>query len=129
MFTAATTTHRRNTIPRPHQSGLQEIIETRLWLEEHDWLHALQRSPQNVSPTFRFPDLISACRAILVSKPLFVVITAYAIRASALSLYYSLSEKLVDLGGMLECGELVSVERSARRVLSHAIYARWRGVP
>jgi 23S rRNA (cytosine1962-C5)-methyltransferase len=73
------------------------------------------------------PTLLDACRAILAPKPLFVVITAYAIRASALSLYYSLSEKLVDLGGNLECGELVSVERSARRRLSHAIYARWKG--
>lgn len=75
------------------------------------------------------PTLLDACRAILAPKPLFVVITAYAIRASALSLYYSLSEKLVDLGGSLECGELVSVERSARRVLSQAIFARWKGVP
>lgn len=38
-----------------------ETIETRLWLEEHDWLYALLKSEQNVSPTFRFPDLISAC--------------------------------------------------------------------
>ena len=36
-------------------------IETRLWLEEHDWLYALLKSGDNVSPTFRFPDLISAC--------------------------------------------------------------------
>ena len=60
MFTAISTTHRNNTLPRPHENGLQEIIETRLWLEEHDWLYRLLRSEDNVSPTFRFPDLISA---------------------------------------------------------------------
>ncbi len=69
MFTAASTTHRRNTIPRPHQSGLQEIIETRLWLEEHDWLYRLLRSETNVSPTFRFPDLISACVSQVFALP------------------------------------------------------------
>jgi hypothetical protein len=40
-------------------------IETRLWLEEHDWLYALLRSEQNVSPTFRLPDLISACVSLV----------------------------------------------------------------
>ena len=42
-----------------------ETIETRLWLEEHDWLFAVLTSEQNVSPTFRFPDLISACVSIV----------------------------------------------------------------
>lgn len=40
-------------------------IETRLWLDEHDWLYALLKSAQNVSPTFRFPDLISACVSLV----------------------------------------------------------------
>ena len=43
-----------------HDSEHPETIETRLWLEEHDWLYGLLRSEDNVSPTFRFPDLISA---------------------------------------------------------------------
>ena len=42
-----------------------ETIETRLWLEEHDWLFAVLTSEQNISPTFRFPDLISACVSII----------------------------------------------------------------
>jgi hypothetical protein len=41
-------------------SQTQDVIETRLWLDEHDWLYLLLRSEDNVSPTFRFPDLISA---------------------------------------------------------------------
>ena len=42
-----------------------ETIETRLWLDEHDWLYALLKSQQNISPTFRFPDLISACVSLV----------------------------------------------------------------
>ena len=46
----------------PAQPG---TIETRLWLEEHEWLYELLRSDRNVSPTFRFPDLISACVSLV----------------------------------------------------------------
>ena len=42
-----------------------DTIETRLWLEEHEWLYGLLRSEGNVSPTFRFPDLISACVSLV----------------------------------------------------------------
>lgn len=38
-----------------------DTIEAKLWVEEHNSLYALLKSEQNVSPTFRFPDLISAC--------------------------------------------------------------------
>lgn len=72
------------------------------------------------------PRLLTACRAILSSHPLFIVITAYAIRASALSLYYSLDEMMKGIGGNIEAGELVTIERGAGRLLSNAIFARWR---
>jgi hypothetical protein len=42
-----------------------DTIETRLWLEEHEWLYGLLHSQDNVSPTFRFPDLISACVSLV----------------------------------------------------------------
>jgi 23S rRNA (cytosine1962-C5)-methyltransferase len=71
------------------------------------------------------PVLLKECRAVLSPQPLFVALTAYAIRASALSLYYSLQEMLAGLHGKLSAGELVLTERSAGRVLSMAIYARW----
>jgi hypothetical protein len=38
-----------------------DTVETRLWPDEHLWLYALMRCSSNVAPTFRFPDLISAC--------------------------------------------------------------------
>jgi hypothetical protein len=45
-----------------------ETIETRLWIEEHDWLYSLLKSEDNVSPTFRFPDLISACVSLIFTS-------------------------------------------------------------
>jgi 23S rRNA (cytosine1962-C5)-methyltransferase len=72
------------------------------------------------------PKLLESCRAILSDQPLFVIMTAYAIRASALSLYYALDEMMTGLNGYLEAGELVAVERSKQRILSMAIYTRWR---
>jgi hypothetical protein len=60
MFTATPTTRQHNAIPLLPETDQHNVIETRLWLEEHDWLYRLLRSEENVSPTFRFPDLISA---------------------------------------------------------------------
>jgi 23S rRNA (cytosine1962-C5)-methyltransferase len=71
------------------------------------------------------PVLLQSCQSVLKENPRFVVITAYAIRASALSLYYPLQEMISGLGGSLSVGELVLREESAGRLLSTAIYARW----
>lgn len=63
----ATTLTRQQAVsmtPRFAAGRTQETIETRLWLEEHAWLVALLKSEHNVSPTFRCPDLISACVAL-----------------------------------------------------------------
>ncbi|MBN1919798.1 MAG: class I SAM-dependent methyltransferase [Anaerolineae bacterium] len=72
-----------------------------------------------------FPELLDTCRELLSPKPLFVVLTAYAVQASALYLYHALEGRLSELGGALTAGELVTVERSAGRWLSQAIFARW----
>ncbi|WP_420475227.1 hypothetical protein [Noviherbaspirillum sp. ST9] len=50
-------------IHSPEHTGA--TIETRLWIEEHEWLYALLKSEQNVAPTFRLPDLISACVSLV----------------------------------------------------------------
>jgi 23S rRNA (cytosine1962-C5)-methyltransferase len=71
------------------------------------------------------PELLENCRAILSPKPLFVILTAYAIRASALSAYYAVREMMADLSGEIETGELALIETSAGRLLSTAIFARW----
>lgn len=71
------------------------------------------------------PFLLENCRALLSVKPLFIVITAYAIQASALSLYYSVDSILKGYRGELSCGELALPEKSAGRLLPMAIYVRW----
>ncbi len=71
-------------------------------------------------------ELLESCRAILTPQPLFVIITAYAIRASALTLHYSLTEMMAGIPGNIETGELVLQEQSAGRLLSTAITSRWQ---
>jgi 23S rRNA (cytosine1962-C5)-methyltransferase len=78
------------------------------------------------------PALLQECRQILSDRPLFVVLTAYAIRASALSAYYAVREMTAGFGhkaptGEVAAGELALVESSAGRLLSTAIFARWPG--
>lgn len=71
MLSAADVTSKRLSV-LASPTGTQrsdDSVETQLWLEEHDWLHQLQRSPVNVSPTFRFPDLISACVSLVFAAP------------------------------------------------------------
>lgn len=71
-------------------------------------------------------DLLLNCRKLLSRQPLFLIMTAYAIRASSLSVYQAIEEMLAGLGGTFEAGELVLVEKSAGRLLSTAIFTRWR---
>jgi len=71
------------------------------------------------------PNLLATCRECLSSQPLFVVITVYAVRASAIHVAQALGEMMKRFGGKIDSGELVTREKSAGRLLSHAVYARW----
>ncbi|MBI4732172.1 MAG: class I SAM-dependent methyltransferase [Chloroflexi bacterium] len=71
------------------------------------------------------PDLLKACRDVLSDHPLFVTLTIYAVKLPAVHVHTALAEMMKSLGGELECGELVTVEKSAGRLLSQAVYARW----
>jgi len=71
------------------------------------------------------PYLMEEIRPVLSDKPVFLVITAYAIRASALSLHYLFQELMKDYKGIINSGELVIPEKSAGRILSMAIFSRW----
>jgi len=73
------------------------------------------------------PLLLESCRAILSDRPLFVVTTIYAVRASAVHLFYSMQELMKKFKGEVEAGELVTRDKSAGRGLSHAVYVRWSG--
>jgi len=65
MYTATLRNERGSMATNFNAGHADETIETRLWLEEHDWLYALLKSEQNICPTFRFPDLISACVSLV----------------------------------------------------------------
>ena len=71
------------------------------------------------------PKLLDACRQILTPQPVFVVLTAYAVKASPLTLYYAMQEMLAGKAGTLTAGEIALTEKSAGRLLSTAIFARW----
>ena len=71
------------------------------------------------------PNLLEACRQVLSEKPLFVIATVYAVKASAIHVGQALQEMMSGFEGQVESGELVTREVSAGRLLSQAVYARW----
>ena len=72
------------------------------------------------------PEILFACRKLLNESSLFVILTVYAVKLPAIHAYTALADTLQGLGGSLECGELVTQEKSAGRLLSQAVYARWQ---
>ena len=71
------------------------------------------------------PELLSAVRQVLSAEPRFVLLTAYAVKASALTLHTAMQDMMSGYSGTVEAGELALVEASAGRLLSTAIFARW----
>lgn len=73
-----------------------------------------------------FSELVKNCQEILSENPLFIIINAYAVSASSISLGNMLEDMTKDLKGNIESGELVLKEYSERaRELSTGIYGRW----
>ncbi len=72
------------------------------------------------------PDLLEACRNILTPSPLFIQLTAYAVKASSVTMYYAVREMMAAFDGVTTAGEIGLIEQSAGRYLSTAIYARWK---
>jgi len=72
------------------------------------------------------PTLLEACRECLSDDPLFVVNTVYAVRASAIHVAQAMEDMMEGFGGKIDMGELVTREQSAGRLLSQAVYARWK---
>jgi 23S rRNA (cytosine1962-C5)-methyltransferase len=71
------------------------------------------------------PRLLQALRGLLSDHPLFIILTVYAVKASAVHIAQALSETTSSQRGSLEMGELVTPDTSAGRLLSQAVYARW----
>jgi 23S rRNA (cytosine1962-C5)-methyltransferase len=83
------------------------------------------RGPKGETWSFNtsFPWLMEDCQKLLTKNPLFVLANAYAISSSALTLENVLMDYLPK--GNIECGELCIKEKSAGRLLSTGIFARW----
>ena len=71
------------------------------------------------------PTLLQACREVLKPKPLFIQLTAYAVKASSITLLQAVDEMMHGLNGVTTAGEIGLREQSAGRFLSTAIFARW----
>jgi 23S rRNA (cytosine1962-C5)-methyltransferase len=71
------------------------------------------------------PRMLDLCRAVLAERPSFVIVTAYAIRASFVAIHELCREVFGDLPGELEAGELAVREDGSERLLSTSLYCRW----
>lgn len=71
------------------------------------------------------PSMLRACVSLLADDPLFLVLTAYSIRSSFLSIHELAAECLDTRGGRLESGELVIREEGSGRGLSTSLFSRW----
>ena len=72
------------------------------------------------------PKLLNLCMKLLSSTPIFILVNAYAISASALMLKNLLSD--YNLSGNIDYGELALKEKNSDRMLSTGIFARWSNV-
>ena len=73
-----------------------------------------------------FPALLEACAAVLSDQADFMLVTAYAVKASSVTLYNALNEVTRTKGGTVSAGEVCHCD-NAGRLLSMAVYGRWMG--
>jgi 23S rRNA (cytosine1962-C5)-methyltransferase len=71
------------------------------------------------------PKLLALVQKVISDKPLFVILTSYAIESSSLSLGYALEETMKDFKGNTEAGELCILEKSNGRLIPLANTAVW----
>jgi 23S rRNA (cytosine1962-C5)-methyltransferase len=69
--------------------------------------------------------LMQGCRRLMAEQAVFLILTAYSIRASFYSIDELAAETLDGLGGLLESGELVLREEGGGRALSTSLFSRW----
>ena len=79
----------------------------------------LWRLEENLAP------LLADCRRLLDADSRFLVLTAYAVRMSALAIGELVRQALGDLGGRVEAGEMAVREEARGLLLPTAIFARW----
>lgn len=72
-----------------------------------------------------FPKLLANCQKLLSDRPFFVLINAYAVSTSPITLENTLRDTLGKMKGIIEPGELILKEKSSGRKLSTGIWAKW----
>jgi len=72
------------------------------------------------------PKLLNSVKKVLSDKPLFVILTSYAVDSSALTLKYSLESIMQGYDGEVTSGELCVEEKSNKRIISLANTAAWK---
>lgn len=71
------------------------------------------------------PGMLQDLQKLLSKDALFMILTAYAIRSSFVSIHELMAETLAQQGGHLESGELVIREDAGKRALSTSLFSRW----
>lgn len=71
-----------------------------------------------------FPTLLKICKNLLSNNPLFVIVNAYAVSASAIMLENTIKDYL-NITGEIETGELAIQEKNSERLLSTGIFSRY----
>jgi len=69
--------------------------------------------------------LLADCRRLLDKNSRFLVLTAYAVRMSAIAIGELMRQVTADLGGTVEIGEMTVREEARGLLLPTAIFARW----
>lgn len=76
------------------------------------------------------PALLADCARLLAPERAHLILTAYAIRASSLSLDGLMRDTLKDLGGTIQSGELALAEAGVSgRLLGTSLFSRWCRTP
>jgi 23S rRNA (cytosine1962-C5)-methyltransferase len=75
------------------------------------------------------PLLLESCSQVLSKNPQFIILTAYAVKASALTLYEVVEEMMNNFNGNTRAGELALKDTNGGRYLSRAIYSIWSKNP
>ena len=101
----------------------REVMYDAIIMDPPVYGHAPNGKPWDFNKDF--PRLLDNCKKILSDNPLFVMINAYAISSSSITLANILQGNFGDLGGTIENGELTLKETSGGRLLSTGIWAKW----
>ena len=72
------------------------------------------------------PVLLEHCQKLLSANPLFVILTAYAVKASSITLGETMRCYFGSSDAELQFGELAQREKSSGRLLPRAIYSIWQ---